>query len=132
MATRTATTATVARRAAWLTRTTGGATIRPADGSIPTRGYAVALPGAEESCPLPADELTTAELIGSYVDRHAETLAPSGRHLGTWVDDGTLYVDTVEIIPDRHAAELAGLAADQLAIFDLGTATEIRLTPAHA
>ena len=40
---------------------------------------------------------------------------------GTWVDDGTAYVDLVALIKDRRAALELAREHDQLAIYHLGT-----------
>jgi hypothetical protein len=115
---------------AWLTHTYGGTTVDPAGGPPPMIGYAVALPGLETTYPhTPDDQHATAARISAYADAHRADLAGDTRYLGTWVDAGKLYVDTVEIYTDRAAAELAGIAARQLAIFDLATGTEIALAP---
>lgn len=117
------TTTELAGRMARATLAAGGATMAT-DGTVPVTGFAVALPGLEETHPASG----TAELaarIGAYVEAHAAELV--GRYVGAWVDAGTVYLDTVEVIQDRETAELAGLAAGQLAIFDLTAGDEIRL-----
>lgn len=122
-----------ARQLARLTLANGGATARQApDGlAFPVTGYAVALPGCERTYPLPPQADALAGLVRAYSAEHADTLAPADRYLGTWVDGRTVYLDTVEVYADRAAAELAGIAAGQLAIFDLAAGSEIRLTPAQ-
>jgi hypothetical protein len=119
------TTAELAGRMARATLAAGGATMAT-DGTVPVTGYAVALPQLEETHPA-SDTTELAARIGAYVDAHAAEL--EGRYVGAWVDGGTVYLDTVEIIADRATAELAGIAAGQLAIFDLAAGAEIRLAP---
>lgn len=117
------TTTELAGRMARATLADGGTTMAT-DGTVPVTGYAVALPGLEETHPA-GDALELAARIGAYVDAHAAELA--GRYVGAWVDGGTVYLDTVEVLEERAAAELAGIAARQLAIFDLAAGEEIRL-----
>ena len=47
--------------------------------------------------------------------------------VGFWLNDGTLYVDAVQIIEDEVEAVELGRARDEIAIFNIGTMTEITL-----
>jgi hypothetical protein len=47
--------------------------------------------------------------------------------VGFWLNDGTLYVDAVQIIEDEAEAVELGTARNELAIFNIGTMTEIKL-----
>ena len=122
------TTADLARRLAQATLADGGATMA-LDGTVPVTGYAVALPGLETVYTHTDDHDATAVRIRAYVDAHRAELAQSDRYVGTWVDAGKLYVDTVRVIADRATAELEGILARQLAVFDLASGEEITLAP---
>jgi hypothetical protein len=89
----------------------------------------VALPGLEHKCPNTGDVDTMAACLESYIARRARYL--EGRYVGAWLDGGWLYLDTVEVLEDRASAVLAGIAAEQLAIFDLAAGEEIRLDTAQ-
>lgn len=104
----------------------GGATIAR-DGTEPITGYAVALPGHELTYPLPSSQRELAALVLAYALEHSAELETDGAHLGAWIDGPLVYLDITRVIADRRKAELEGIAARQLAIFDLGAGEEIRL-----
>jgi hypothetical protein len=128
------TTTDIAGRVARATLAAGGATMA-LDGTVPVTGYAVALPGLEQTYPDgyadTADDGATVARISAYIDAHRASLERPDRYLGAWVDAGTLYLDTVEVFTDRDAAILAGIAAEQIAIFDIAAGEEIRLDTAQ-
>ena len=47
--------------------------------------------------------------------------------VGFWLNDGTLYVDAIQIIEDEAKAIELGQARNEIAIFNIGTMTEIKL-----
>lgn len=47
--------------------------------------------------------------------------------LGTWVENGIVYLDTVETYNNFETAKKLGLERGEIAIFDLETMEEIRL-----
>ncbi|MFF4506672.1 hypothetical protein [Streptomyces sp. NPDC001401] len=103
----------------------GGFTIttRP-DGSahVPTDGYAVSITPTQHTISAAAPFDAFAELVRSVTGRYRDATG-----LGGWLADGVIYIDPVEIIPDRQTATLAGKQREQLAIFDLAAGTEITL-----
>lgn len=51
--------------------------------------------------------------------------SPAARYIGTWIDDGTLYVDAVIHTHNRRSAIALGRAFDQLAIYDFAAGESI-------
>ncbi|MEU6379264.1 hypothetical protein [Streptomyces sp. NPDC046909] len=103
----------------------GGFTIMACpDGSahVPTEGYAVSITSTQHTISAAAPFDAFAELVHSVTDRYGDADG-----LGGWLADGVIYIDPVEVIPDRQAATLAGKQREQLAIFDLATGAEIAL-----
>ncbi len=102
-------------------------------------GYVVAVPAAGFIFPRsdlrsPARTARLAATVAEWVETVAAPFilshpAPFYRahYLGSWVDttDGTLYLDVVEIFQDRDEAIAAGVARDQVAIWDASNAVEI-------
>lgn len=82
-------------------------------------GYAVAI---EDTLTVPADDRRAIEVA-------IEVMARMGRgpFIGTWVKDGTVYVDSVVILPDRASALIVGRAFRQQAIYDFATQTAIEV-----
>lgn len=48
-------------------------------------------------------------------------LLAGAEYVGTWMDDGLVYIDAVSLIPDRDRAIAAGQRRGELAIYNLGT-----------
>ena len=47
--------------------------------------------------------------------------------LGTWIDEGTVYVDLVALVPDYTEAVALGTEREQVAIYNLKTEQTVRL-----
>jgi len=110
-------------------RCENGFTIRVGDGFMPTKGFGVAIPGAEVKI-TNAGKLSKASLAKTcqkYADDHAELLAVRGNHFGGWLDkaDGTLFLDTSRVFSSQSAATAFGKQSGQRAIFDLANKTTI-------
>lgn len=86
-------------------------------GTVPTSGYCVADHG------ISAAALTIDEAI-AFVE--SDTAAP---FFGSWHDSdtGRIYLDVVDVVDSLEIAIAIGTARHEIAIFDLGTMTEIRL-----
>lgn len=95
----------------------GGATIS-LDGTVPTTGFAVALPGHEYIVPLSA---FGPDVLRAYLSDHAVALSAPDHYLGAWVDGDEVYLDVTAIYVDRELAMTSARASDQLAIYDLTT-----------
>lgn len=103
----------------------GGFTIA-LDGSRPTDGYMVALPGYEERIPLQRlSARDVADRIYSYVIAHGRILRDPGAHLGGWLSDGCLVLDISHVVQDKDSALVLGRLNGQEAIYALETGEEI-------
>ncbi|MEU6351115.1 hypothetical protein ABZ896_17545 [Streptomyces sp. NPDC047072] len=94
------------------------------DGSayVPADGYAVSITATQHTVSAAAPFEAFADLVRTVTTQYENVVG-----LGGWLADGVVYVDPVEIIPDREPAILAGKRREQLAIFDLAAQTEITL-----
>ena len=106
-----------------VTKLNGGATYSPSKKKYMSSGYAVATEGNEVVVPLASFNAVTVAL---YWLRHRRQLR-GDNCLGTWVNDGKVYLDISEVKADRLEAIRLGYERRQLAIFDLGTFEEINL-----
>ena len=101
----------------------GGLTIKPFTGEKPASGYMVALQGFELQ--VPVSEFFTG-VVADYIGEHAQKLmANPSLCLGTWVNEGTVYLDLSENIQSRDKALELGRERHQLAIFNLETFEEV-------
>lgn len=101
----------------------GGLTIKPFTGEKPASGYMVALPGYELQ--VPVTEFFTG-IVADYIGEHAQKLMDNpSLCLGTWVNEGTVYLDLSENIASRDKALELGKEREQLAIFNLETFEEV-------
>lgn len=75
------------------------------------------------------DGQLTADALHKYARDNADLLGDATHALGTWYDtaSGKTFLDVSVTTPDMQSALRLARETDQLAIFDLRTATEIRL-----
>ena len=107
-----------------LTQDNGGATWNFTNGSlVGTEAYSVST-HLDRTKTLPANELT-AETLSAYISDNHDLLNDSNNSLGTWNDNGTLYLDVVTTLEDREQAIALGKKHNQKAIFDLKNLEEI-------
>lgn len=97
----------------------GGFTLDPLFGEKPRQGWAIGLPGHEVQIPL-------ARITAGDIDSHARSI-PVNAYQGGWVKDGIVYLDAVQIEPDRIEAIRLGMKYGQRAIYNLRTGEEIDL-----
>ena len=57
--------------------------------------------------------------IDDFIDKHAEELAQEGNNLGTWVDEGRVYIDISRVGAVSADTIEEAQKAEQLGIFDL-------------
>lgn len=101
----------------------GGLTVKPFTGEKPSGGYMVALEGYELQVPL--TEFFTG-IVADYIGEHAQKLmANPALCLGTWINEGIVYLDLSENVPNREKALELGKERNQLAIFNLETFEEV-------
>lgn len=101
----------------------GGLTIKPFQNEKPETGYMVALQGYELQ--VPVSEFFTG-VVADYIGEHAQKLmANPSLCLGTWINEGVVYLDLSENIASREKALELGRERHQLAIFNLETFEEV-------
>lgn len=103
-------------------RKSGGITI-DLEGNRPTEGYAYA-PNKDTETPIPLNEFTP-EDIDNFIDEHYDDLSQKGNHLGLWTQDDTMYLDVTQVGPPTADTIEKAQGAEQLAVFDLKTFTEV-------
>ena len=104
----------------------GGLTIKPFQNEKPETGYMVALEGYELQVPL--TEFFTG-VVADYIGQHAQKLMSNpGLCLGTWVNEGIVYLDLSENISSKEQALALGKERGQLAIFNLANMEEVTIT----
>ena len=101
----------------------GGATVDPVTGAIPTEGLMVGKFANNDprNLVLPASEFTP-EALQAHMAKNAKNFTTPGTHLGTWVDNGKVYVDASKQFPpsDLRAATKFGERTGQMSLYDIG------------
>jgi hypothetical protein len=114
----------LAEKAHQLTMETGGSTLDLA-GNAPTKGIAYA-PSKATEFSIEQEKYTPA-LYDQYVQAHMDELSQPGKHIGTWIDNGKVYFDVIEVGDKTPATLEKAQNAEQLGVFDLGTHETIPL-----
>jgi hypothetical protein len=120
--------ADVAAKIIQFTQEWGGLSIKMTDGSMPTSGYMVAKPpefGAVVDAADFADPVKGAKILGDYMKTHRKDLGSGKNYLGTWLNEGKVYLDVSENIQDVSAATKVGRERNQKAIWDVVNLQEI-------
>lgn len=99
----------------------GGASLDPQTGRFVRggegTGYAVGLvPGTAREIPL--DQFTPGD-IDSVVRAYQDVYQHPGTIVGTWVDNGKVYIDPSEVVPTLDDALIRAAARGQESIFDI-------------
>lgn len=102
----------------------GGVTINLAGGEPSTGAAYAPYKGTERIVPR---DTFTPQVVEQYVTEHADQLAAKGNHLGVWEQDGNYYLDVSRVGPVNADTFKEAIAAKQLAVFDLGSFTEVPL-----
>lgn len=101
-------------------------TTRNIHGHQPEIGFVVSIDKSRELVAPRA--LFGPAIVEAYVRAYAHLVAATpGLHFGTWVDNDRVYLDLVYVLEDREVAIAAARRADQLAIWDLQNAVEVRV-----
>ena len=112
----------------------GGGTFTPYGQPVKHQtGYMVSVKGEEEVLDLPTTVDATT-LVVSRISRKSFRIKAgrSGHYLGTWIDQGKLYLDRSVWVEDRAAALQMGRNNDQLAIWDCAAGAAISLAAVTA
>jgi len=99
-----------------LTQKNGGATIN-LKGEIPSEGFSVATSKATERI-IPQLDFGLDHLT-QYARENWKALQDPNAHIGTWIDNGQVYMDVPSVFKNQVEAVKAAIKADQLGIFDL-------------
>lgn len=88
----------------------------------PDKGYAVSggFPGL--ILPIDGDDDVQVEAIAKWIED-----LPKVEYIGTWVDNGNIYIDTTDIVTNRAFAVALGKHRREIAIWDFAANDEIRL-----
>lgn len=102
----------------------GGATINPMTCEAPTSGYMV---GGIKELQVPHNSVDPfQDCFDEVLDMLFEAYK-IGACVGTWVYEGTLYVDISRNIQDLEEAEKIGRVCGELAIYDVNTGRSLAL-----
>jgi hypothetical protein len=112
-----------------ITKNPGGFSVKPTNGKMPSSGYMVSIPGhtqivSEAALRGPQGQ----DIVKQYANEHASVLSDPRAHIGGWTDKetGKTYLDVSHNIKGRSAAVSAGRQHNQIAIWDVKHAKEIR------
>ena len=112
------------------TRSSGGFTIDPRDGTQPTQGVVVAT-GRVGSRVMPAATFFGGggvPALRDYLSAHASELwANHARLVGSWYDRPRrrVVLSVVELVPERTTAIALGIAHQQTTVYDLASQSDI-------
>lgn len=109
----------------------GGASYNVVTGELnPKVGYMVAISGHERIIENVTNEKQLQYLIADYLKDKAIILVSgitdNNKFIGTWINEGKLYLDVSVNIADKDAAIALAKSSNQLAIWDCENQTEIK------
>lgn len=93
-------------------------------GIAPKDGFMVAQMGAEEVI---LKENFTEEILHNFINKNLNRLKNKDICIGTWENEGKIYLDLSQNIKNRNQAIKQGIINKQLAIFDLSSFNSIAL-----
>jgi hypothetical protein len=100
-----------------------GFSVSPQTGEAPQHGFMVALDGHTHRYPAAIldDPARLHKAIDDMLMSEKSSFQGKDMYLGGWVEDGKLWLDPSQNVPDQATAEKLGKARDQVGIFDLDT-----------
>lgn len=102
----------------------GGATYNLNTGEFnPTNGYIVGLKGTQVKTAY--NPLTTPDDVKSYIAKFGSQLTSVDNYLGSWVENGELYLDVVVKISDQQDAHNTAVTNDQMAYYDCANSCSV-------
>lgn len=109
----------------------GGATMNVATGDVPTSGYVVSIESSTKTFPLFGNEVVKEILISGavklYLEENIVEFVYAENFLGSWIDNGLLYLDISNVYDNEHDALRVAVSNNQLAYYDLNNAKTIEL-----
>lgn len=118
----------VASKILQFTREWGGLSISMVDGSMPTTGYMVSKPpefGKVVDETDFFDSVKGPKILSEYMREQKRDLATGKNYLGTWVNEGKVFLDVSENIKSEIKATRLGRERDQKKIWDVTNQVEI-------
>ena len=112
----------IAHKAIELTVKNGGCTLDPKTVEEVTTGYAV---GGIREFKFHGASLGHLDEITDSITKIR--VSHPKMKVGFWMDGSTLYIDAVAVVNSEESARIIGEAFEEIAIYNLDTATEIRL-----
>jgi flagellum-specific peptidoglycan hydrolase FlgJ len=73
-----------------------------------------------------------AKFTPALLERFAQEHADNGGLVGAWVDNGKVYLDVSDVVPDQETAMKMGAQSDQLAIYDVAGGKAIDVPKAES
>ena len=67
----------------------------------------------------PTDYRAYADLLRTFAEHYIDILSSGARYVGTWLDDGVLYIDAIDIIEDTDEAIRLASERGERAIYHL-------------
>lgn len=111
------------------TREWGGLSISMVDGHLPTKGYMVAKPPEFSHVVDEADffdPIKGPKILSAYMIKNRADLGKGGKnYLGTWLNEGKIYLDVSQNIMSRSEATKLGTERNQKKIWDVVNQVEI-------
>jgi hypothetical protein len=118
----------VGQKVRQFTQEWGGLSINMVDGSMPDKGYMVAKPPQFGEVVDAADFLNPSrgdKILSAYMRRHKADLSTGKNYLGTWLNEGKVYLDVSQNVQQRETAVRLGRERNQKAIWDVVNMVEI-------
>jgi len=111
------------------TRDWGGLSIKMTDGSLPDKGFMVSKPPTFSKI-VPKEEFYDKEkgkaILREYMEKNEKDLATGTNYLGTWENEGKIYLDvSMNILSESDAVSL-GRDNNQKAVWDVINQKEIQ------
>jgi hypothetical protein len=108
-----------------LTLTEGGVTFKVKDYpdkiAMPSKGFAVGV-SCEGLIVIDVDSTKFDDAVDRLLDRAKEL---GIEHMGTWLNEGSIYIDLVEVFANKTFALGVAYGTGELAIYDLGAGKDI-------
>lgn len=100
-----------------------GFSVSPRTGEAPQHGFMVALDGHTHRYPAQIldDPARLHKAIDDMLMSEKSSFQGKDMYLGGWVEDGKLWLDPSQNVPDQATAEKLGKQRDQVGIFNLDT-----------
>jgi hypothetical protein len=104
------------------TQADGGCTFSLFGGYSPETGYVCSI--LKEQHTMPAKHFS-AYAVAQFIKQHAEKFAQPEYFLGSWINDGQIYLDVCFVTDNLYECLETAKVNGQLAIFDLDNMREI-------